>query len=81
MPYTWVVKFKEWDQKHYRRGGELRYEYVKYFENDKVVNNRVLIESFHGKNISDSPYAIMKEMLASGKKYEIYCTRQQRIIN
>lgn len=74
MPYTWVVKFKEWDQKHYRRGGELRYEYVKYFENDKVVNNRVLIESFHGKNISDSPYAIMKEILARHKKYEIYCT-------
>lgn len=72
-PFSWVVKYNEWDQQRYRRNKLLKYQYVDYFEKEKVVKNRVLVESFHGKNISDSPYYIMKEMLAE-KKYKIYCT-------
>lgn len=38
-----------------------------------ILSNVVLIESFHGKNISDSPFEIMKELVKRGG-YEIFVT-------
>lgn len=72
IPFKWVVKLSEYDDYHFVRSNALlkRY-YVGQLDKTKVSRNKVLIESFHGKDISDSPYAIMMELLKR-KKYKIY---------
>ena len=72
IPFRWVEKLSEYDDYHYNRSNALlkRY-YVGQLDKTKVSKNKVLIESFHGKNISDSPYSIMMELLKR-KKYKIY---------
>lgn len=71
MPLDWVVAYRERDYRKTHPGSDLKKEYVEFVEKKAVVKNRVLIESFHGKNISDSPYYMMKELLKRGG-YEIY---------
>lgn len=73
MPLNWIINYREWDYRKRHPGRDLKREYVSYLETEKVKSNRVLIESFHGKNISDSPYYIMKDLLKRGG-YEIYVT-------
>ena len=72
IPFSWVKKISEYDDYHFVRSNALlkRY-YVGQLDKTKVSKNKVLIESFHGKDISDSPYAIMMELLKR-KKYKIY---------
>lgn len=43
-------------------------------EKKPVVKNRILFESFHGKNISDSPLFVLKELLKreDADKFEIF---------
>lgn len=38
-------------------------EFTRCYENKPVRKNRILFESFHGKNISDSPLFMLKEFL------------------
>jgi len=56
------------------RAPKMKFFYGSYYKHRKVVDNRILFESFHGTTISDSPFYILKELLsrpeASG--YEIY---------
>ncbi len=72
IPFSWVKKISEYDEYHFVRSNALlkRY-YVGQLDKTKVSKNKVLIESFHGKNISDSPYSMMLELLKK-KKYKIY---------
>lgn len=48
--------------------------YGKYCKSATIKKKRVLFESFHGKDISDSPLAIAKELLnrKDSDKYELY---------
>lgn len=73
MPLNWIVAYRERDFRKTHPGRDLKKEYVQYTETKPIVKKRVLIESFHGKNISDSPYYIMKELLKRGG-YDIYVT-------
>lgn len=73
MPLKWINKYREWDYRKRHPARDLKRKYVQLVEKEKVVEDRVLIESFHGKNISDSPYYIMKELLKRNK-YDIYVT-------
>ena len=43
------------------------------WKHEPVKKDVVLFESFHGKDISDSPLAMMQELLKEGK-YKIYFT-------
>lgn len=45
-----------------------------YYKHTEVKENRILFESFHGKDLSDSPLYILMELLKTGEadKYEIY---------
>lgn len=55
-----------------RQGGKTKpKEYYLKYRKKPIIKNCVLIESFHGKNISDSPLEIMKELLSRGG-YEIF---------
>lgn len=73
MPLSWIVSYREHDYRKRHPGSDMKRKYVSYLENKSIVKNRVLIESFHGKQITDSPYYIMKELLKRGG-YEIYVT-------
>ena len=72
IPLCWVQRIAEYDDYHFVRSNALlkRY-YVGLLDKTKVSKNKVLVESFHGKDISDSPYSIMMELLKR-KKYKIY---------
>lgn len=52
----------------------MKFVYGKYCKNAPIKKNRVLLESFHGRDISDSPLAIAKELLyrQDSEKYELY---------
>ena len=55
----------------------LRSIYVHYYKHRRVKPNTVLFESFHGRNISDSPFYLMRE-LAKYKQFDIYFTTGSR---
>lgn len=73
MPLNWIIAYRDSDYKKTHPFSDLKRKYVRYCETKKVVPKRVLVESFHGKNISDSPYYIMEELLKRGG-YQIYVT-------
>jgi len=56
------------------RRSKLKYIYAYYYKYAHIQNNLILFESFHGKNISDSPLAVLKELLLSDErdKFQIY---------
>lgn len=50
-----------------------KFYYGKYFKHCRVRDNVILVESFHGSNISDSSLALVREILKSYPgKYKIY---------
>lgn len=50
-----------------------KFYYGRYFKHCKVKDNVILVESFHGSNISDSSLALVREILRSyPNKYKIY---------
>lgn len=50
-----------------------KFYYGKYFKHCRVKKNVILVESFHGSNISDSSLALVREILKSYPgKYKIY---------
>ena len=52
----------------------LKFFYAWYYKHARVRENQILFESFHGKDLSDSPYYILKALMDSGEasKYRIY---------
>ncbi len=57
-----------------KRGPKLKFVYGWHLTHSPIVDNRIIFESFHGKNISDSPLAVLKELMKSDEveKYEIF---------
>lgn len=53
-----------------------RQRYAYYYKYAKVHPNRMLFDSFSGRGISDSPYAVLQEMMSQGiaSDYEIFFT-------
>lgn len=53
---------------------KLKFYYWYFCKYCKVDEHRMLFESFHGKGISDSSYAVLQYMMANGlaEEYEIY---------
>ncbi len=53
-----------------------RQRYAYYYKYAKVRDNRMLFDSFSGRGISDSPYAVLQEMMRQGidADYEIFFT-------
>lgn len=56
----WISLVKNRD---FRR--QLLYTY--YYKNQKISDNYILYESFHGKSMNDNPYAIFKSIISSPK--------------
>lgn len=52
----------------------MKFLYASYVRHLPIKKNRVLFESFHGKDISDSPLAILQELLKEedSNKYDIW---------
>lgn len=53
---------------------KVKFYYGYFIQHCKVNPKRILMESFHGKSISDSSYAVLQEMIRQGiaGDYEIY---------
>jgi CDP-glycerol glycerophosphotransferase len=49
-----------------------RVDYTNYYETLEIRENTILYESFHGKNISDSPYAIFKKLIKDSRFSDYY---------
>ncbi len=73
MPFKWTQNYFERQENINKPDSELKRAYVRYCETRFVSKKRVLVESFHGKSISDSPYYMLKEILKE-KKYKVYVT-------
>lgn len=56
-----------------------KYRYVRMWKRKPIKENQVLFESFHGTTLSDSPFAMLKE-LAKNPKYNIYYTSRKELI-
>lgn len=61
-------------KKLWHKGPKLKFIYAWYYKHAKVKEYQVLFESFHGKDISDSSLAILKEFLKrdDAKNFTIY---------
>ena len=61
-------------QRLLQKGPKLKFYYAWFYKHCKVNPKRMLFESFHGKNISDSSLAVLQEMVKRGiaSDYEIY---------
>lgn len=59
---------------------KLKFIYAWYYKNSKVNEKQILFESFHGKDISDSSFAILKEFLkrSDSGDYKIYFATTQK---
>ena len=69
--------FQRFQKKHPRfttRAPRLKYVYGWHYKHSRIVENQILFESFHGKDISDSPFYILRSLIDSGKasQYRIY---------
>lgn len=73
MPFGWTQNYFEKQHNINKPDSELKREYVRYCETRRVAKRKVLVESFHGKSISDSPYYMLKEILKD-KRYKVYVT-------
>ena len=67
-------KFNRWRKRLWPKPPKLKFWYAWYYKVLPVKKNRVLFESFHGRDLSDSPYYILKALMDAGldEKYEIY---------
>lgn len=77
---NWYLTNRELDQKiKISKDTRLKYkndknfkrdvDYATFYENEELLENVILYESFHGKSMSDSPYAIFK-VLINDPKYK-----------
>ncbi|MGN0046678.1 MAG: CDP-glycerol glycerophosphotransferase family protein [Eggerthellaceae bacterium] len=58
----------------------MKFYYGDYFIHEKVRKNTILFESFHGRNISDSPLYLLQEFLKTeeSKDFTIYYSTSNR---
>ena len=56
-----------------------KYRYARKSRRSPIVKNQVLFESFHGTNLNDSPFAMMKE-LAKDDRFKIYYTSKKELM-
>lgn len=56
-----------------------KYRYVRKSRKGKIIENQVLFESFHGTNLNDSPFAMMKE-LAKDSQFRIFYTSRKELM-
>lgn len=63
-----ISKIKKQIRIMVQKSTKLRFAYAWYYKHKKVKPNIILFESFHGSTISDSPFYILKELLASEEK-------------
>lgn len=68
-----LTKPKKLIKKIFKKEEHNRFVYIWNHKYGKVRKNEVLFESFHGTNLSDSPYYLMKE-LVKDNKFKIYFT-------
>lgn len=56
------------------------FSYARMCKTKPLIENRVLFESFHGTTVSDSPFAMMKELQDTSSNYElIIATKKNKI--
>ena len=69
-----AVKVKRKTVRLFQTPPKLKFYFGWHYKHSSVKPNRILFESFHGKNISDSPLAVLEELIKSGEheKYDIY---------
>ena len=62
---------------------KLKFIYAYYYKYKKINEKQILFESFHGKDISDSSFAILMEFLKrkDAKKYKIYFATNKREVH
>lgn len=60
--------------KYRDKKNRLRFKYAKYYKSTQVDKHLILFESFHGKEISDTPLAMMRALLEMpcAKDYKLY---------
>lgn len=74
MPLLVIKLGMKIDRNLYNKANVYRYCYIFTRQHSKIDKKMVLFESFHGKKISDSPLAMLQELLKENKKYKIYYT-------
>lgn len=77
LPLRFIRWFDEYTMLKFRKTRLSKRYYSRIIHTKRIVPNRVLFESFHGQNISDSPYYMMKELYDRGG-YKIYATSQKK---
>ena len=75
-----MKKIKKKLKKLRKKQPKLKFIYAWYYKNSKVNEKQILFESFHGKDISDSSFAILKEFLKrpDSDDYKIYFATTQK---
>ena len=55
-------------------GPKMKFRYTWFYKHCRIKKNQILFESFHGKDISDSPFYILKSLMETGEAadYKIY---------
>ena len=69
-----IKKLYRFLKKLWPKGPKLKFMYAWYYKYAPVKKQQVLFESFHGKDVSDSSLAILKEFLKmkGSEKFKIY---------
>ena len=75
-----IKKIKKNLKKIRKKQPKLKFIYAWYYKHSKVNEKQILLESFHGKDISDSSFAILKEFLKRPDSYDykIYFATTQK---
>ncbi|MBR2547187.1 MAG: CDP-glycerol glycerophosphotransferase family protein [Eubacterium sp.] len=75
-----VKKLKDKVQRFFSITPHLKYIYAFHVKHSKIVENAVLLESFHGKTINDSSLVMAREILRSypGQYKLYYATRDMK---
>lgn len=77
MPLDWILDYQDWDYNNRHPQQVRKQYYAGLIRNTQIQKKTVLIESFHGRNISCSPYYIMKDLLKRGG-YNIYVVSDKK---
>ena len=65
-----IKKIKKKLKKLRKKQPKLKFIYAWYYKHSKVNEKQILLESFHGKDISDSSFAILREFLKRPDSYD-----------
>lgn len=67
-------------RKLFARNNIIKYAYAHYCQHNQIDEKAVLFESFHGSNVSDSPFYMMKSLINenNSQNLKIYFTTQNK---